>query len=161
MLLSIRKQAFVLAVFVALTGCAKRPADLPDGLAGMRAAITAHNYAEASTLARAEANSHAKDPAAQFELARAEALQNNEGRALDALETAVALGLPDASRALDDAAFATLAATDRFATLRHRVAPSPTPAALAVSNGAGRVEIREEAGGTHIQAGDVHLDTNF
>jgi len=169
---------------VALAGCDKvapsatdaQPAaqpDAPKGLAGVRAAIVARNFGEAVDLAAAEVKAHPKDPAAHFEQARAEALAGNEGRALDALDHAIALGLPDAARALEDPAFAQISGSDRFAVLLDRASPvagdaparAPTRTVVAGSprgRAGDGVSIRETAGGgTHIQAGDVVLDTDF
>ncbi|WP_159983772.1 MULTISPECIES: hypothetical protein [unclassified Novosphingobium] len=141
------------------------------GLAGVRAAIVSRNFGEAVQLAAAEVKAHPKDPAAHFEQARAEALAGNEGRALDALDKAIALGLPDAARALEDPAFAQISGSDRFAALIDRASPvagngDGTERSIVAGTPRGQagdgVSIRETAGGgTHIQAGDVVLDTDF
>ncbi|WP_404478567.1 TPR end-of-group domain-containing protein [Novosphingobium sp. BL-52-GroH] len=147
--------------------------DAPAGLAGVRAAIVARNFGEAVDLAAAEVKAHPKDAAARFEQARAEALAGNEGRALDALDQAIALGLPDAPRALEDPAFAQISGSDRFAALLDRANPvagdaagSAARTAIVAGSPRGRagdgVSLREKpGGGTHIQAGDVVLDTDF
>lgn len=155
----------LIGLFVALAGCDKGAtlASGPDGLVGVRSAITAHNYAEALDLAHIEVARRPKDPAAQFELARIEALRGNEGRALDALDSAISGGLPDASRALSDPAFSSISGSSRFAEIAERGNPLATHGASAQSAGADRdrVEINESANGTHIRAGDVKLNTDF
>ena len=164
--------AAMMAGALALGGCHKAgeaagAAALPEGLAGVRAAIVARNYAQAETLALDFVRGHPGDAAGQFELARAEALLGNQGKALDALEAAVKAGLPDAAHALDDPAFAALAGDQRLAALREKAAPRPAAVGagagagtrLSAGSGADAVAIHEDAGGTHIQAGDVTLDT--
>jgi hypothetical protein len=133
------------------------------GLPAVRAAIVARNYAEAADLARKEVASRPADPAAQFELARAEALAGNQGRAIDALDLAVRDGLADAARAVEDPAFDALRDDDRFVALVERAAPGSHGGGdnAEVSRGADAVQIHESAGGTHIRAGDVKLDTDF
>lgn len=164
--------AAIMAGALALGGCHKAGettagAALPEGLAGVRAAIVARNYAQAETLAQDFVRGHPGDAAAQFELARAEALLGNQGKALDALEAAVNAGLPDAAHALDDPAFAALAGDPRLAALREKAAPRSAQAdagpgtTLNAGSGADAVSIHEDAGGTHIQAGDVKLDTDY
>lgn len=165
-----------LALAGALAGCnfGIVSDDAKDGLSGVRAAIVAHNYAEAADMARTYAADNPSDPEAHFELARAEALLGNEGRALDALDLAINAGLPNAGQALKDPAFAAIRTSARFAALKERGAPAPKAAAAAVRNpepvGAtvvtaggydDGVSISESADGTHIRAGDVTLDTNF
>jgi hypothetical protein len=164
------------ALPITLAGCDKlAPSgtearqDAPAGLAGVRAAIVARNFGEAVDLAAAEVKANPKDAAARFEQARAEALAGNEGRALDALDQAIALGLPDAAHALEDPAFAQISGSDRFAALLDRANPvGGDAAAPAIVAGSPRgragdgVSLREKpGGGTHIQAGDVVLDTDF
>ncbi|WCT80250.1 TPR end-of-group domain-containing protein [Novosphingobium humi] len=116
-------------------------------------------------MARKQAAATPRDPAVQYELARAEALSGNRGKALDALENAMKSGLGDAAHALDDRAFDTIRDDPRFTALANRASPASgaggSDAALAAGSGANHVEIREGANGTHIQAGDVKLDTNF
>lgn len=170
---SARIAALALCLLFATTGCDKLAptADsAPKGLAGVRAALVARNFSEAVELAAAEVKAHPKDPAAHFERARAEALAGNEGRALDALDQAVSLGLPDAARALEDPAFARIGGSDRFAALVERASPvsdaDPDEGIVASEprrRGSDQsVAIREKpGGGTHIQAGDVTLDTDF
>lgn len=142
--------------------------DAPQGLGAVRAAIIARNFGEAVELAAAEVKSHSKDPAAHFEQARAEALAGNEGHALDALDQAITLGLPDAARALDDPAFAQISGSERFAALIDRASPVAGSGGTAIVAGNPRaragdgVILRDTpGGGTHIQAGDVVLDTDF
>jgi hypothetical protein len=85
------------------------------------------------------------------------------GKALDALEAAINEGLPDAAHALDDPAFAALAGDRRLTALREKATPRPVArgATLNAGSGADAVAIHEDAGGTHIQAGDVKLDTDY
>lgn len=162
-------------LLLALAGCDKL-SDLSGngagttGLAAVRAAIVARNFGEAVDLAAAEVKAHPNDAAAHFEQARAEALAGNEGRALDALDKAITLGLADPARALDDAAFSQISDSERFAGLISRANPAAggeqagmivagTPGVRGSDDG---VAIREKAGGgTRIQAGDVVLDTDF
>lgn len=163
------RQAMLAAMMsgaLALGGCHKAgqtDTALPEGLAGVRAAIVARNYAQAETLALDFVRGHPGDGAGQFELARAEALLGNQGKALDALEAAINKGLPDAAHALDDPAFAALAGDRRLTALREKATPRPVArgATLNAGSGADAVAIHEDAGGTHIQAGDVKLDTDY
>lgn len=164
-----------LALAGALAGCNFEVVsdDAKDGLSGVRAAIVAHNYAEAVDMARKYAADNPSDPEAHFELARAEALLGNEGRALDALDAAIKAGLPNAGQALKDPAFAAIRTSARFAALKERATPAPKSAAVAARNlepggatvvragGNEGVSISESADGTHIRAGDVTLDTGF
>lgn len=168
--------ALCLGVALPLAGCDKlAPAGHdaqkgePAGLAGVRAAIVARNFGEAVELAVAEVKAHPNDPSSFFEQARAEALAGNEGRALDALDRAITLGLPDAARALGDPAFEQISSSERFARLADRASPS-TAGGGGTTITAGRrrdnpndgVVLHEKpGGGTHIQAGDVVLDTDF
>jgi len=167
--LQITKFILLLPLVVALASCDKGAANSPqEGLPAVRAALVAGNYADATTMARKEATTHPRDAATQFELARAEALSGNRGRALDAIDLAVRFGLADAAHALDDHAFDVIRSDSRFVSLANRAAPAPvgdtSGSAQAVdtdNTAAGQVQIRENAKGTHIQAGDVKLDTNF
>lgn len=136
------------------------------GLTAVRAAIISRNFGEAVELAAAEVKAHPNDPAAHFEQARAEALDGNEGRALDALDKAITLGLPSPARALEDPAFADIAGSDRFATLADRASPTAGSHRTGAADGGGgqadAVVVRDKpGGGTHIRAGDVVLDTDF
>ena len=168
--------ALCLGVALPLGGCDKiAPAGQdaqqaePAGLAGVRAAIVARNFGEAVELAAAEVKVHPNDPSSFFEQARAEALAGNESRALDALDRAITLGLPDAARALDNPAFEQISSSERFVRLVDRAIPS-TAGGEGTTIAAGRrrdnpndgVVLHEKpGGGTHIQAGDVVLDTDF
>jgi hypothetical protein len=144
-------------------------AEHEGGLAGVRSAIVARDFAEAVTLAAAEVVAHPKDPTARFEQARAEALVGNQGRALAGLDQAIALGLPDAARALEDPAFAALRGSEQFVALADRASPTVSDAGgTTIVAGRGRrasndsVVLHErDGGGTHIEAGDVVLDTDF
>jgi hypothetical protein len=158
--------SIAMTICIALSGCNKNDAKAPqEGAAGIRAALFAGNYGDAAALARKQVTATPRDPAVQYELARAEALTGNRGKALDALELAMKGGLADGGHALDDRAFDTIRDDPRFAALVNRASPAsnngPADAALAAGSGNTRVEIREGANGTHIQAGDVKLDTNF
>ena len=133
-------------------------------LASVRSAIVAGNFAEAALSAEKLAASSPKDPAVQFELARAEALHGNQGRAMDALEASINGGLGNASQSLTDPAFDTVRGTDKFAALTNRASPSASKGgeggdAVAAGSGADSVKIQQGANGTHIQAGNVRLDT--
>ena len=152
---------FIACTALALGGCQKEPsATAPEGLAAARSAIVASNYAQAVELAAKEVAKRPKDPQASYELARAEAQRGNDGLAVDALEKAVGNGLGDAANALQDPAFARIANSERFAALTLRANPAPREAAQPVAE-SGSVTIHEDKNGTHIQAGDVHLDTDF
>jgi hypothetical protein len=159
-----------------LPGCSKltqsdelAQAENEGGLAGVRSAIVARNFGEAATLAAAQVVAHPKDPTVRFEQARAEALVGNQGRALASLEQAITLGLPDAARALEDPAFIGLRRSEQFAGLADRASPTVSDAGastITASRGRraskGEVVLHErEDGGTHIEAGDVVLDTDF
>lgn len=81
-----------------------------DGMTVLEAALEAGQYLDT----------------VRFELARGHALSGSSGRALEILE---ALTAADALslRNLDDEAFASLASTERFASLRQAVGASPEP----------------------------------
>lgn len=152
---------FIACTALALAGCQKESsATGPEGLAAARVAIVSGNYAQAADLAAKEVAKRPNDPQASYELARAEALRGNGGLAVAALEKAVGNGLGDAANALQDPAFARIANSERFAALTLRASPAPREAAQPVSE-FGSVNIHEDKNGTHIQAGDVHLDTDF
>lgn len=158
--------ATVLASCITLAACDKKDAAAQEGLPAVRAAIVAGNYGDAAELARKQAAAHPHDPAAQFELARAEALAGNRGHALDALDAAVKAGLADAGHVLEDHAFDAIRDDQRFAALIEKATPAPSgkapdASALAAGSGPTRVQIKDGPGGTHIQAGDVKLDTSF
>jgi hypothetical protein len=158
--------SILLIMSATLTGCDKNDAkSAQEGVAEVRAAIIAGNYGDAAGLARKDAEKWPKDPAIHYELARAEALAGNRGKALDAIEQAVKAGLADALRALEDPAFDAIRDDDRFAALVTRASPTSSSGSnantLSAGTGTNRVEIRDSAGGTHIQAGNVKLDTDF
>jgi len=157
---------FTVGAVLALAACS--PKGSPDSsatIAGVRSAIVAGNYAEAVDSAQKLANATPKDPAVQFELARAQALQGNQGRALDAIELAIKFGLGNSSQALADPAFDGLRTNPRFVELLNRASPSAVsdvnPAVISAGNGADHVEIENGPSGTSIHAGDVSLDTKF
>ena len=134
-------------------------------IAGVRSAIVAGNYAEAVGIAQKLASSTPKDPSVQFELARAQALQGNQGRALDAIEAAVNSGLGNAAQALADPAFDGVRGNDRFVALLNRASPSAghdsTASVVSAGSGVDHVEIQNGPTGTRVRAGDVSLDTKF
>ncbi|MDG5751971.1 hypothetical protein P8R33_12710 [Qipengyuania sp. XHP0211] len=154
---------------VLLCGCGLD--DWSDGsqsIDAVRAEIVARNFGRAVELAADVVEAHPNDPSAFYEQARAEALAGNEGRAFDELEKAIELGLPNAATALNDAAFAGLRRSDRFAALHGKAPPSPNKSsggpvdALVEAGPDGDVTILELPNGeTHIQAGDVSLSTDF
>ncbi|GAA4019341.1 hypothetical protein GCM10022280_18950 [Sphingomonas swuensis] len=131
-----------------------------------RAAIVARNFGEAVLRASEAVDADPHDPAAHYELARAEALQGNEGRALQALRTAVDKGLADPSRALADPAFDQLQGNPEFAALEERASPMRQATRSAQSQRPEQpdepaVEIRENGGREVIRAGDVVIDTDL
>lgn len=139
-----------------------------QGIDSVRSEIVARNFGRAVELAADVVASNPNDPSAYYEQARAEALAGNEGRAFDALEKAVELGLPNASTALRDAAFTSMRKSGRFANLHNKASPSPDKStgeavdALVEAGPDGDVTILELPNGeTHIQAGDVSLSTDF
>lgn len=157
---------FAAGALLALAACSpKNSPDSSQTITGVRSAIVAGNYAEAVDIARKLANTTPKDPAVQFELARAQALQGNQGRALDAIELAVKSGLGHASQALADPAFDGLRSNNRFISLLNQASPSAVgggnPAVISAGNGADHVEIKNGPSGTVVHAGDVSLDTKF
>jgi len=153
-------------VILALAACSpKNGSGSTPTVAGVRSAIVAGNYAEAVDMAQKLATSTPKDPSVQLELARAQALQGNQGRALDAIELAVNSGLGNASQALADPAFDRLRTNTRFVALVNRASPSAgngeNAAVISAGSGADHVDIQDGPSGTHIHAGDVSLDTKF
>lgn len=155
-----------LAAFVLLAACSGTPETatrVDEGLPAVRAMITAHNYGQAAGLARTLAERTPQDPAARFELARAEALLGNAGSALDALDAAVRGGLPNVAGALADPAFEGLRASDRFAAIEAQALPGRRPVErIAAGEGRDAVSITTGADGREvIRAGDILLDANF
>lgn len=156
-------------VLVLMGGCGS--GDWSDGskeIDAVRSEIVARNFGRAAELAADLVEANPNDSSAFYELARAEALSGNEGRAFDALEKAIELGLPNATTALNDAAFTGLRRSGRFATLHSKASPSPNKSsgrpvdALVEAGPDGDVTILELPNGeTHIQAGDVSLSTDF
>lgn len=122
--------------------------DTPDGAAGVRAAIVAGNFGEAVKLAEEVVDSTPDDPRAHFELARANALAGRRGKALDALNKAVDLGLANADVALRDPAFADMSLMPRFAALVRRASPSASRSREAIALG-----LDSEEGGELLQSG--------
>jgi hypothetical protein len=129
----------------------------PQGVAGVRAAIVARNYAEAEGWA-APRRWPTPNPSAQFELARAEAMMGNQGLAMDALEAAVQAGLRCGARGGRPCLCG--AGPERAAG---RASPQAVAAwaPRSAGSGADQVQIRQNGQGTEIQAGDVHLKTDF
>lgn len=162
---SMRMRVFM-AAWLTLAGCSdlSAPADSDTaGLPAIRAAIVARNYGEAADLARKLVKRTPSDAAAQFELARAEALLGNGGAALDALELAVRNGLPNVAGALADPAFDTLRQDARFASIEGIADPGRRPVKrIAAGEGRDQVSITTDADGRDtIRAGDVTLDGDF
>lgn len=154
-----------LLLAAALSACSQEKPPQPGAvsLSDVRAAIVARNFSEAADLARRAVAQSPKDPAAQFELARAEALIGNTGRALDALDAAVAAGLPNAAKALEDPALDAIRNDERFSEIARRASPGSADPADGDPRGSGGddVSIKNDSSGTHIKAGDVTLDTDF
>lgn len=125
-----------------------------------RAAIVARNFGDAVRLAHEAVTAAPRDPAAQYELARAEALAGNEGNALTALEAAIAGGLADAEGKLRDPAFDRVRQNDRFAALDARARPGTnrTDEGRIAADG---VVIEHRDGEDYIRAGDVSIGGNF
>jgi hypothetical protein len=154
---------------VLLCGCGLGgEANGSQGIDAVRSEIVARNFGRAVELAADVVAANPNDPDAHYEQARAEALAGNEGRAFDAIEKAIDLGLPNASTALNDAAFSRLRKAGRFAALQSKASPSPDkssvgPVGSLVQAGPDdEVTILELPNGeTHIKAGDVSLSTDF
>lgn len=150
-----------------LAGCSAGDGQEGSGnntLAGARSAIVARNYGDAAQIARRLVTRAPRDAAANFELARAEALLGNNGSALDALEAAVNAGLANVPAALTDPAFSSIRTNDRFVILADRASPAPadpTTQQISAGNGSDRVEIINSNGRSVVRAGDVELDGNF
>ncbi|MES3055059.1 hypothetical protein O6V14_05395 [Sphingomonas faeni] len=125
-----------------------------------RAAIVARNFGDAVRLAHEAVTAAPRDPAAQYELARAEALAGNEGNALNALESAVAGGLSDVEGKLRDPAFDRVRQNGRFAALNARARPGAyrTDENRIAADG---VVIEQRNGEDYIRAGDVSIGGNF
>jgi len=159
----------MLVAFAALAACSGSPssnAGATDTLAGVRAAIVGHNYADARQAAATYVVAHPKDPDGFYEQARAEALAGNQGLALDALSKAINSGLANAGQALNDPAFDGIRNDARFAALGQKANPTPQSGqdqntALETGSGTDQVSISQHNGGTEIRAGDVKLKTNF
>jgi len=153
-------------VAIALAGCSAARDDGARGggdrLAEVRAALVAHDYGQGVKLAKGAVTAAPHDPKAQFELARAEALIDNQGAALDALGAAVDAGLADPATALEDPAFDAMRGSPRFAAIRDRATPGASGAGvLAAGEGSGRVTIDSRDGHDTVRAGDVVLDGDF
>lgn len=159
--------ATVCLLLSACVGGSDSATERHERLSAVRAAIVAHNYADAAEQARALVKQAPGDADARFELARAEALIGNEDAALDALDAAVRAGLANLPAALADPAFADLHNTDRFAAIAARAHPGRRPTARAADRieageGRDRVSITSDPDGREaIRAGNVNLDTDF
>lgn len=110
-----------------LAGCGMIGSFVPDNtkaqLAEVRSAIVAHDYGAAVEQARELAIKHDDNAEVLFELARAEALLGNEGRALTALEKAIGAGLPGNGSTFRDPAFDEIRRTVRFTAIAGRANP--------------------------------------
>lgn len=129
-----------------------------DPKSAIRSAIVARNFGDAARRAKELTETSPGDAEAWLLLARAEALSDNEGAALDALNRAVGAGLAEPSRALADPAFDAIRDDDRFAAIEERANPSTlTTRARPVASPA--VKKREqpevEISDDYIRAGDV------
>ena len=117
------RQIIMLGGLLLLAACGSQPGNGSDArstgdpLAAIRAAIVARNYGDAVQLAQQAVTAHPGDAAAQYQLARAEALTGNQGKALDALDAAVRAGLADPATALADPAFDIIRGGERFAAI--------------------------------------------
>lgn len=159
----------ILCGSLALAACdpGETPRVSSSPLDDARAAIVARNFGQAVQFASDAVDEHPQDPAAHYQLARAEALQGNEGRALSALGLAIDRGLSDASRALLDPAFDSIRDRQAFVDLEERASPRRAPrrnAARDVEPEQDRepaVEIRSEGGREVVRAGDVVIDTEL
>lgn len=159
----------IVAAF-AVTACDGEAVRLKSGsgLDEARAAIVARNFGEASELASEAVRSDPDNPATHYELARASALQGNEGQALSELGLAIDKGLADAPRALADPAFDNLRDSRSFAALEERASPRrepvSEPARKADADEPERepaVEISSTDGRETIRAGDVVINDDF
>ena len=129
-----------------------------------RAAIVARNFGEATELASEAVRGNPDDPAAHYELARAQVLQGNEGSALVELGLAIDKGLADALQALADPAFDNLRGNRSFAQLEERASPRREPTRQAVADEPERepsVEISSTDGHDTVRAGDVVISDDF
>jgi len=168
--MNVRSLAVVFGSVLLLAGCDALQSG-QGSISEVRGAINSRDYPKAAEMARKLADRAPKDPAIQFELARAEALAGNNGSALDALNKAVSLGLADAAQAIRDPAFDSIRSDERFVAIAQRLAPVGSPAAdggqMQSTQGAepgapsGSVSIEESEKGTSITAGDVVLKTDF
>lgn len=134
------------------------------GLDAVRAAIVARNFGQAVELAQAEVDRNISDPDAYFELARAQALASNEGLALDALRKSIELGVSNAAQRLEDPAFEQMRNSERFAAIADIAYTKAEPSKGTTAKRAYSSDVsisNKPGGGTHIQAGDVVLDTDF
>ena len=129
-----------------------------------RAAIVARNFGEAEELASEAVNSDPDNPAGHYELARAEALLGNEGKAVAELRLAIDKGLADAPRALADAAFDNIRSGSDFAELEERASPRRVPLRQAEADEPAHepaVQISADNGHETVRADDVVINDDF
>ena len=156
--------ALCLGAAAMLSGCGERAdkgeraaqsTPAVDSKSAIRSAIIARNFGDAARRAKELTERSPEDAEAWLLLARAEALSDNEGAALDALDKAVRAGLADTDRALGDPAFDAIRDSDRFAAIEERA----NPAAHARRTAAPAVKKHEqpevEMTDDYIRAGDV------
>ena len=129
-----------------------------DSKAAIRSAIIARNFGEAARRAKELTESSPEDAESWLLLARAEALSDNEGAALDALDRAVRAGLADTDRALADPAFGAIRDSDRFVAIEERANPAahasgarPVASPALKKHEQPEVEVSDD----YIRAGDV------
>jgi DNA-binding SARP family transcriptional activator len=129
-----------------------------DSKAAIRSAIIARNFGDAARRAKELTERSPEDAEAWLLLARAEALSDNEGAALDALDRAVRAGLADADRVLGDPAFDAIRDSHRFAAIEERANPAAharqthrTAAPAVKKHEQPEVEMTDD----YIRAGDV------
>lgn len=156
-----------LGLLASVVGCGAMPEPSADDV---RAAIIAGNLGEAVELAEEALGDDPGDPELHFELARAQAMMGNRGRAIDALANAVDFGLANVDAALRDPAFAEMAAMPRFIELARLAAPAqerefvraqPEVPVRVIEAGSDVSISTTSSGGTVIRAGDVVLETDF
>ena len=149
------------ALAVGACNAKKDPQKVGSALDEARAAIVARNFGQAEELASEAVNADPDNPATHYELARAEALEGNEAKALAELRLAIDKGLANAPRALDDPAFDSIRTGQAFAELQERSAPRREPTRQAEADGRRRepaVQISSDGGHETVRAGDVVIN---
>lgn len=162
--------ALCLCTAAMLSGCGEKTKDggeptaqsspAADPKAAIRSAIIARNFGDAARRAKELTESSPEDADAWLLLARAEALSDNEGAALDALDRAVRAGLADTGRALADPAFHRIRDGERFAAIEESANPAThANRAHSVASPAVKQADRPEVEMTddYIRAGDVEI----